>query len=137
VVCLLLSEPRWRARFDISSFTAAYALFGMTALSRDARRTNFSCSKLISVFILFCSASYAALSGLLEAEVITGNFSTGAELPVAPPGVGIGFKSDSSRGASNACLDSVATFTTASSDPSPLLLPGNRSLCRRPQCKSL
>lgn len=57
----------------------------MTAIRRHkdwTRRTNFPCSKSISAFILSCSVSYAALSGLTEAETgaFTGAFATGAEL---------------------------------------------------------
>ena len=36
---------------------------------------------------------------------------------------------DPTGGVSNACLDSVATLTTATSSPVLLSLPGNRSLC--------
>jgi hypothetical protein len=117
----------------------------MTAVSRDrhgTRRTNSSCSESIRVSILFCSASYAVLSSLLEVgtDVITGKLASGADLSVAAPGVRTKFKSDDSdpvRGVSNACLDSVATLATATSAPGPLMLPGNRSLCRCRQYKGL
>ena len=107
----------------------------MTAVSRDrheTRRTNSSCSKSIRVSILLCSASHAALSGLLEVEtkVITGKLAAKSDLSVARPGIRMGFKSDPVRGVSNGCLDSVATLATATSAPGPLLSSGNRSLRR-------
>ena len=53
--------------------------------TRETPRTNFSCSKSISAFIRCCSASYAALSGLLDDETaaaLTGMLGAEAELSV-------------------------------------------------------
>jgi hypothetical protein len=110
----------------------------MTAVNRhicETRRTSISCNNPILVSILFCSTSYAALSGLLDVETedITGKPATGADLSAAPPVVGTGFKSDPLRDASNACSDSVATLATATSAPGPLSLPGSNSLSKFPQ----
>ena len=59
------------------------------------QHTNF-CSMSTSVFILFCSALYVVLSGLLGVEmgVINGKLATGVELFVVLPTVRNGPKSD-------------------------------------------
>lgn len=91
--------------------------FWMTTFSKDRNKmqhTNF-CSMSTSVFILFCSALYVVLSGLLGVEmgVINGKLATGVELFVVLPTVRNGPKSDPLWGTSNGYLDNVATLVAA------------------------
>lgn len=64
------------------------------------RRTNFPSSKSISSFIRCCSASYTALSGLLDDETgaLTGTLCTEAALSLAagpvPLAAGLVFGAD-------------------------------------------
>jgi hypothetical protein len=90
------------------------------------KRTNFTCSMLISSFILSCSASYTSLSGLPASED-----GTGAELLVASPDIRIKLTVyGASRGVSNACLDSVATLIAVTPAPGSPLFPNEESLCK-------